>query len=195
MSDGKVRLIAGLGNPGPKYAGTRHNVGFEVLELFASQSSSASPWKVRDGAELCELKHEGESLFLVKPLKFMNLSGQPLQALMSYFKITPAELVVCHDDLDLPLGSLRLKFGGGDGGHNGIRSISESLSSKDYVRVKVGIGRPINTESEDAVSNYVLNKFSKEERVVFEGSLKQSVLALEALLAKGLKQAQNLYNC
>ncbi len=129
------------------------------------------------------------------PIKFMNLSGLPIQSLLAYYKVPTPEMAVCHDDLDLNLGALRLKFGGGDGGHNGIRSIVESLGSKDFARVKIGIGRPINTESEDAVSSYVLGKFTKEERQLIDGILQRSVQALEKLVAEGLKRAQNLFNC
>lgn len=159
-------LIVGLGNPGPKYAGTRHNIGFEVIDELASRAvpmPAGLSFHKRTGADIAELtagRLLGRRVVLAKPRSFMNLSGGAVAALASYFGSTPAEIVVIHDELELDFGEIRLRQGGGDHGHNGLRSTTKSLKTKDYHRLSVGIGRPPGRMDPAA---FVLKPFSKKE--------------------------------
>lgn len=140
------RIIAGLGNPGKKYAGTRHNAGFLVVDaLFEQLQKGGQPlsWKKQFGAEVCSARMAGDKIWLVKPQRFMNLSGEPIAELLRYYKLEREDLVVIHDDVDLELGQIKISFASGDGGHNGIRSISRLLGSKEYARLRCGVGRPV----------------------------------------------------
>jgi PTH1 family peptidyl-tRNA hydrolase len=158
-------IIAGLGNPGRQYEHTRHNVGFEALEKLAALLSQAGvSWRLDKDSETTNISFEGASLLLVKPLLYMNLSGDPLQRLSHYYKIPLERLIVLHDELDLPFGTVRQKRGGGEAGHNGLKSITEKFSSQDYYRVRIGIGRPPNAEIDAA--SWVLAKFTKDEAKV-----------------------------
>ncbi len=151
-------LIAGLGNPGAKYAHNRHNIGFLAAERLAD-TFRASPWSKKFQGEVCEARLKDDRLFLLKPHTFMNLSGESVGAAARFYKIAPENVIVLYDELDLPIGKLRVKQGGGHGGHNGLKSIDAHLG-KEYRRVRIGIGRP---EHKDAVTNYVLGDFSKAE--------------------------------
>ncbi|MBX7136966.1 MAG: aminoacyl-tRNA hydrolase [Oligoflexia bacterium] len=194
-----IKLIAGLGNPGPKYQHTRHNAGFMLLDRYGSQQPMPASWRESNGALLCDGQSRTHKLFLVKPLKFMNLSGVPLRELMDFYKIEPGEILVAYDDIDLPLGSLRLKQGGGDGGHNGIGSIIDELGSREFARIKLGIGRPpripnVQAQPEDAVSNWVLGRFTASEQLEVENMLERGCRALDEILENGLISAQNKFN-
>lgn len=151
-------LIAGLGNPGAKYAHNRHNIGFLAADRLAD-AFRASPWSKKFQGEVCEARLKDKRLFLLKPHTFMNLSGESVGAAARFYKIEPENVIVFYDELDLPIGKLRVKQAGGNGGHNGLRSIDAHLG-KNYWRVRIGIGRP---EHKDAVTNYVLGDFSKAE--------------------------------
>jgi len=183
-------LVVGLGNPGPTYAATRHNVGFMVADVLAARSG-ASFKRHRAGAEIAET-HLGPPpaprAVLAKPMSFMNLSGGPVSGLASYFHIDPANIVVIHDELDLPLGTVRLKLGGGDNGHNGLRSITKSLSTKDYLRVRIGIGRPPGRQDP---ADFVLKPFASAERAEVGVIIEESADAVELLVREGLAIAQN----
>ncbi|MBI8988490.1 aminoacyl-tRNA hydrolase [Corynebacterium sp. CCM 8863] len=138
-------LVVGLGNPGPKYAATRHNVGFMVVDELAERATPMpATFSVhkRSNAEIAQIRISGRPVILAKPRSFMNLSGGPVKALASYFGVEPADIVVIHDELDLEPGVVRLKLGGGENGHNGLKSTSKSLGTRDYIRVRMGIGRP-----------------------------------------------------
>lgn len=151
-------LVAGLGNPGAKYAHNRHNIGFLAADRLAD-TFRASPWSKKFQGEVCEARLRDERLLLLKPQTFMNLSGESVGTAARFYKIAPEDVVVFYDELDLPLGKLRVKRGGGHGGHNGIKSIDAHLGTQ-YWRVRIGIGRP---EHKDAVTNYVLGDFTKAE--------------------------------
>ncbi|WP_153505576.1 aminoacyl-tRNA hydrolase [Cumulibacter manganitolerans] len=183
-------LVAGLGNPGPQYAATRHNVGFMVVDLLA-QRSGASFKRHRTNAEIAET-HLGAPpaprAVLAKPLSFMNASGGPVSGLANYFSVPPGNVVVIHDELDLPLGVVRLKLGGGDNGHNGLKSITKSLSTKDYLRVRIGIGRPPGRQDP---ADYVLKPFAAAERAEVGVVLEEAADAVELLVREGLERAQN----
>jgi PTH1 family peptidyl-tRNA hydrolase len=184
-------LVVGLGNPGPEYAGNRHNVGAMVLdELAARAGIKLSPGK---GARARTLSGEGRlaglRVVLARPLTYMNESGGPVRGLLDYHHLPAADLVVLHDELDIPFSSVRLKRGGGEGGHNGLRSITRSVGTKDYLRVRIGIGRPPGRQ--DAAS-FVLKDFSAAERKELDLLLVEAADAAELLLARGLEAGQNL---
>lgn len=170
-------LVAGLGNPGAKYERNRHNVGFIGADLVA-EKRSASAWAKKFSGLFCEARGEPRTFFL-KPQTYMNLSGESVAACAHFYKITPETIIVLHDDLDLLAGKVRVKRGGGHGGHNGLKSIDSHLG-KDYLRVRIGIGRP---EHKDDVTNYVLGDFSKTEWELQEKVLHAIAAHFPALLA------------
>lgn len=184
-------LVVGLGNPGPRYAGNRHNVGAMVVDELARRSGTrlrahkagASAETVRVGAA------PGARAVIAVPHSYMNLSGGPTKALARFFSVPLDRLVVIHDELDIPFGEVRLKRGGGEGGHNGLRSISASAGTKDYLRVRVGIDRPPGRM--DAAA-YVLKDFSSAERKELPFLLDAAADAVELLLEKGLTDAQQV---
>jgi PTH1 family peptidyl-tRNA hydrolase len=181
----------GLGNPGPGYAGNRHNVGAMVLdELAARAGVRLSTGKgARSRALSGEGRLAGRRVVLARPQTYMNESGGPVRGLLDYHHIPVEDLVVVHDDLDLPFTSVRLKRGGGEGGHNGLRSISRSTGTRDYLRVRVGIGRPPGRQDP---ADFVLKDFSAVERKELDFLVAEAVDATETLLERGLEAAQNL---
>jgi PTH1 family peptidyl-tRNA hydrolase len=186
-------LVVGLGNPGPAYRGNRHNVGFLVADVLAGRIGGRfSKHKAR--ADVVEGRlgpPPAPRVVLAEPRSYMNESGGPVAGLCGFYKIPVEQLVVVHDELDLPYGALRLKRGGGDNGHNGLRSISRSLGSKDYLRVRFGIGRPPGRMDP---ADYVLRDFSAVERKDLEFHVDRAADAVEALVRDGLEAAQNRYN-
>ncbi|WP_214406421.1 aminoacyl-tRNA hydrolase [Pseudonocardia lacus] len=184
-------LVVGLGNPGPDYAQTRHNVGFRVVELLAARAGGGRFSKHRSNSDVLEGRLAGRKVVLAKPRTYMNVSGGPVAGLVRYFSVAPADLVVVHDDLDLGFGVVRLKLGGGEGGHNGLRSISQSLGSKDYLRVRFGIGRPPGRQDP---ADFVLKRFSGAEAKELEFAVDLAADATEALLSDGLEPAQNRFH-
>ena len=183
-------LVVGLGNPGPTYAGNRHNVGFLVLDLLGDRVGGR--FKAHKGrADVVEGRLAGKPAVLAKPKSYMNESGGPVASLRDFFKVPVERSVVVHDDLDLAFGVIRLKRGGGEGGHNGLRSISASLGTKDYLRVRFGIGRPPGRQDP---ADYVLKRFSGTERKELDLALDLAADAAEALLSDGLEPAQNRFH-
>ncbi|QGU06821.1 Peptidyl-tRNA hydrolase [Corynebacterium occultum] len=164
VTDNSMFLIVGLGNPGPKYADTRHNIGFGVVDELAGRATpmpaSFSVHK-RSNAEIAETRLGPAKVVLAKPRTFMNLSGGPVKALADFFKIPPAQIIVIHDDLDLDFTAVKLRPGGGDRGHNGLRSTTKSLGTKDYQRLSVGIGRPPGRMDP---ADFVLRPFARSEQ-------------------------------
>jgi PTH1 family peptidyl-tRNA hydrolase len=183
-------LVVGLGNPGPGYAGNRHNVGVLVLEELASRAGlRLAPGKgARARALSGEGRLAGRRVVLARPTTYMNESGGPVRGLLDYHHIDVADLVVVHDELDISFASVRLKRGGGEGGHNGLRSITRSTGTKDYLRVRVGIGRPPGRQDP---ADFVLKDFSATERKELPFLLPEAADAVELLLARGLEAAQN----
>jgi PTH1 family peptidyl-tRNA hydrolase len=182
--------VVGLGNPGPGYAGNRHNVGAMVLDVLADRagirlSAGKGP---RSRAVSGEGRLAGRRVVLARPLTYMNESGGPVRGLLDWSKLPVADLVVIHDELDIPFGAVRLKRGGGEGGHNGLRSISRATGSKDYLRTRVGIGRPPGRQD---AADFVLRDFSSTERKELDLLLVEAADAVELLLARGLEAAQN----
>ncbi|MFE9205283.1 aminoacyl-tRNA hydrolase [Micromonospora sp. NPDC006431] len=186
-------LVVGLGNPGREYAGNRHNVGFMVADLLAGRLGAKFGRHKRAVAEAAEgrLGFGGPKLVLVKPLTYMNLSGGPVVALAQFHKIPPGRVIAVHDELDIPYGQLRVKCGGGEGGHNGLRSMSKSLGTKDYVRVRFGIGRPPGRQDP---ADYVLSDFSSLERKELEFLVDRAADVVESVVTRGVEPTQNLYH-
>ena len=181
-------LVVGLGNPGPEYADTRHNIGFHVVELLAARAGGGRFSRHKSNADVLEGRLAGRRVVLAKPRTYMNVSGGPVAGLVRYYG---GELVVVHDDLDLGFGVVRLKQGGGEGGHNGLRSISTSLGTKDYLRVRFGIGRPPGRQDP---ADFVLKRFSATERKELDFAVDLAADATEALLADGLEPTQNRFH-
>jgi len=189
MADDRF-LVVGLGNPGPRYAATRHNAGFLVADLLAERMGGRFKAH-RSNADVLEGRLAGRSVALAKPRSFMNDSGGPVVNAARFYKAPVESVIVVHDELDLPYGELRLKRGGGDGGHNGLRSISSALGSKEYLRVRFGIGRPPGRQDP---ADYVLREWSSTERKDLAYHVDRAADAVEALLSDGLEKAQNLYH-
>jgi len=181
-----IRLIAGLGNPGPEYAATRHNIGFMVVDQLAAQFGSI--WE-RSG-KWDALSAKCGAVLLVKPLSFMNHSGYPILSVTQFYKIEPQQILVVLDDLDMPLGRLRLRARGGSGGHNGLGSIIMQFSTENIPRLRIGIG---SAPSEGLV-DYVLSRFFDEEKLIVRSTIERAVEALKCAIDKGLVSAMNSYN-
>ena len=181
-------LVVGLGNPGPGYAGNRHNVGQMALAELADRASATFK-NHKANASVAEGRSSaaGPKLVLAKPHSFMNLSGGPVAGLLRYYKIEPSHLIVLHDELDLPFDSVRLKFGGGHGGHNGIRDIITAIGTPDFTRVRIGIGRPPGRQP---AADFVLRDFSSEERQALPNLLVDAADATEMIAVDGLTAAQ-----
>jgi PTH1 family peptidyl-tRNA hydrolase len=186
-------LVVGLGNPGREYAGNRHNVGFGVADLLASRVGAKFGRHKRAVAEVAEgrLGFGGPKLILVKPLTYMNLSGAPVVSLAQFFKVPVDSVLAVHDELDVPFGQVRVKRGGGEGGHNGLRSMSKSLGSKEYARVRFGIGRPPGRQDP---ADYVLSDFSGAERKELDFLIDRAADVAEAVVLEGVEWAQNKYH-
>jgi len=179
-------LIVGLGNPGPSYSGHRHNVGAMVVdELAVRTTASLRSHKARAAA--AEVRIVAQRAVIAKPLSFMNESGGPVAGLLSFYKVPVENLIVIHDELDIPFPEVRLKLGGGEGGHNGLRSITKSVGTRDYLRVRVGIGRPPGRMDP---ADYVLHDFSGAERSEVPLLISDAADAVERLVAEGLVAAQ-----
>ena len=169
-----LRLVVGLGNPGPEYAETRHNAGFWFCERLARELGASFSRESRYHGLVAKLRIAGADLWLLMPQTFMNRSGQSVQALARFFRVAPAEMLVVHDELDLPPGQMRLKFGGGLGGHNGLKDITSHLGTQDYWRLRIGIGHP---GDRDLVTDYVLKRARREEQDEIDAALDRALLA------------------
>jgi PTH1 family peptidyl-tRNA hydrolase len=182
-----VRLVVGLGNPGQKYAGNRHNVGFMLVDHLAARFG-AGAFREKFSGAFTRLSQPADAV-LLKPLTFMNLSGESVQQAMQFFRVELADVLVAHDELDLPFGECRLKHGGGAAGHNGLKSIMQHCGGEGFSRLRIGIGRPRG----DGVS-HVLGDFSAAERAALEDVLQTAALGVETVLTKGIAQAMNTFN-
>jgi PTH1 family peptidyl-tRNA hydrolase len=183
-------LIAGLGNPGPQYAGNRHNAGFMVADVLAALIPARFK-RDRSRAQVATGTLVGLPVTLGKPMSFMNLSGGSVAALRGFYKIPVERIIVVHDELDVPFGAIRLKTGGGDNGHNGLRSVTAALGTRDYHRVRVGIGRPPGRMD---AADFVLRDFSVAERSELPELLDRGADMVEAVLVRGMSAAQNEYH-
>lgn len=184
-----TKLIVGLGNPGSKYTWTRHNAGFMVLDAV-SRAAGISIGRKSFSGLIGEGTFRGERLLLLKPQTYMNLSGRSVLEALQFYKLSPSDLLVIHDDLDIPFGKVKLKDGGGHGGHNGLRSLQQHLGGGHFARLRVGIGRPVHGDAAD----YVLSSFSKEELADLPGLLDELARLVELVIAEGLPKAMSLFN-
>ncbi len=185
-------LVVGLGNPGDRYADTRHNIGFRVVERLLAKGAAPQE-KERFSGSFTSFDLARQRVGFLRPLTFMNLSGSSVQTAMSFYKLGLGELLVVHDELDIGFGELRLKLGGGDGGHRGVRSITEHLGSDAYARLRVGIGRPPPDFRGDAAA-FVLEAFSLAERAGIETLVDRAAGAVELFVESGLAKAMNATN-
>ena len=181
-------LVVGLGNPGENYARTRHNVGFMVADLLAARLGSKFKAHKRSGAEIATGRLTGHAVVLAKPRCYMNESGRQVVPLAKFYSVPPADIIVIHDELDIDFGRIRLKLDGGEGGHNGLRSIANALGTKDFQRVRIGIGRPPGRKD---LAAFVLETFSAAERAEVPTICEQAADATELLIEFGLESAQN----
>lgn len=188
MVDTVPALVVGLGNPGAAYERTRHNVGFLVADSLAERVGGRFTVHKKSGTDLLQARLDGRQVLIAKPRSYMNLSGRPVSALARFFSVPPTEVIVVHDELDLPFGAVRLKRGGGEGGHNGLRSISGALTTKDYLRTRLGIGRPPGRQDP---ADFVLKPFAAAERKEVPVVVERAADAVELLLRVGLEAAQN----
>ncbi len=217
----RFSVVVGLGNPGGQYDSTRHNIGFAVVDALRACSRVADPadlpalvarhagsaiagafgasgWSERSGLREATCEIGGWTCALLKPMTFMNRSGEPLQTYLSYRKIPLSEVIVVHDEIDIPFGTVRLKIDGGEGGHNGLRSISEQCGGRGYARIRVGVGKPPQGSPllahPDGIATWVLSRFSAEQRLEAEQLVVRSACAVFELATKGLRAAQNRFN-
>ena len=184
-----IKLFVGLGNPGPEYASTRHNAGFWWIEQIARRLNATLAQERADKGLMARASVAGQSVWLLEPQTFMNLSGKSVASVARFFKITPEEVLVVHDELDLAPGEVKLKKGGGHAGHNGLRDIHAQLGSADYWRLRVGIGHPGN---KNEVANWVLKKPSPDDRIAIAQALDRSLKALPQLIAGEMDKATAL---
>ncbi|MCU1602289.1 MAG: Peptidyl-tRNA hydrolase [Frankiales bacterium] len=183
-------LVVGLGNPGPSYAGNRHNIGFVVLDELAGRVGGR--FKAHKGrADTIEARLVAQRVVLAKPKCYMNESGGPVASLRDFFKVPAERILVVHDELDIPFDTIRLKLGGGDNGHNGLRSITKSIGTKDYLRTRVGVGRPPGRQDP---ADFVLKDFSATEKKALPLLVDRAADAVEALLSGSLEAAQNTFH-
>jgi peptidyl-tRNA hydrolase, PTH1 family len=193
MTDAGPWLVVGLGNPGADYARNRHNAGFLVADLLARRVGAKFGRARRAATEVAEgfLRPGGPKIVIAKPTTYMNLLGTPAASLAAFYKIPPERIVAVHDELDLDFGTVRAKIGGGEGGHNGLRSMSKSLGTKDYARVRFGIGRPPGRMD---AADYVLSDFSASERKELDFLVDRAADMVESVIEHGVEPTQNRYH-
>src|SRR5215213_6194615 len=184
-----MKVIVGLGNPGPKYAGTRHNVGFDVVDYLAA-GPGCTPFREKFEAFVAEMKEGDETVLLVKPLTFMNLSGRSVRAVLDFYKVPVENVLVVCDDFNLPLGKLRVRAKGSHGGQNGLRNIQEQLGTDAYARLRIGVGSP---DVGDAV-DHVLSKFRASERKVVDDAISLAGQAALVWVRQGVEACMNRFN-
>ena len=181
-------LVLGLGNPGDQYASTRHNIGQMVLDYLASDVKFSNH---KSKTQIADIRVAGKSVVLAKTLSYMNESGGPTKALADFYKIAPENLIVIHDELDIDFNTIRIKLGGGDNGHNGLKSLTTNFASSNYYRLRMGIGRP---QAPIDPADYVLKPFSQPEKKELPDFIARGALAIERLIEKGLDYAQQEFN-
>lgn len=186
-----MKMFAGLGNPGAEYAATRHNVGFMLADALAARWN-ASGWRTKQDALVSEARLGAEKILLVKPLTYMNESGRAVGPLLSWYKLAPEDLIVAHDDMDLPVGTIRLRKKGSAGGHNGMKSILYHVQDENFPRVRIGVGHPVH--GREQVIRHVLSPFSGEDAQKIREAIEYLLPAVECIIAEGIDLAMNKYN-
>jgi len=184
-----LKVIVGLGNPGPKYTETRHNAGFWFIEEVARKCAATFRSDKKFHGEVARISLEGKELWLLKPDTFMNRSGLAVQSLLSFYRISAEQLLVVHDEIDLPPGTVKLKSGGGHGGHNGLRDIIAQLGNKDFFRLRIGVGHP---GSKDQVVDYVLRSASRDDRILIDRNIDDAINILPDLASGALEKAMQV---
>lgn len=184
-----MKVVVGLGNPGRRYVGTRHNVGFEVVDVLA-RGPDCGPFRSGFSALVAELATGGRRILLVKPVGFMNLSGRPVREVLDFYGVEPADLMVVCDDFNLPLGKLRVRARGTHGGHNGLRNIQSHLRGTDYPRLRVGVGAP----PEGQAVEHVLDRFGRAERAAMDNAVAQAAQAVLVWADQGIDECMNRFN-
>ncbi len=192
-----IKLGAGLGNPGDKYKNTRHNIGFDVINILAERLNIS--WSDKYDGAFAEIKYNKEKLFLLKPYTFMNLSGKSVAAAANFYKIIHQDILIIHDEMNIPFNILKLRHNGSAGGHNGLKSIIECLGSQDFPRLKMGIGRDNSKDVSlihlrHILEGYVLGKYKPEETALYENFLNKGADAVIDVLNNGLQKAMTVYN-
>jgi peptidyl-tRNA hydrolase, PTH1 family len=185
-----VKLVVGLGNPGAKYRDTRHNVGFAVMDRLAGRHAATFEAAPVEALE-ARWRHDGDVVLLSKPLTFMNLSGEAVGGLCRFYRIDTASVLIVCDDVNLPLGRLRVRASGTEGGHNGLRSVAEHLGTIDYARLRIGVGRG---DERRELADHVLSRFDPEEQTGVTSAIDRSAEAVEAWVSHGLAYVMNTYN-
>jgi len=188
MSENTIQIIAGLGNPGNDYEKTRHNVGFWFIDRLVSQHNLTLKNEAKFSGEVAKFNAPSGSVWLIKPTTFMNRSGQSIARLAQFYKIKPEQILVVHDELDLSPGTVRLKKGGGHGGHNGLRDSIAQLGSKDFYRLRLGIGHP---GSKERVVGFVLGKTPQSEKILIESAIDKALTSIDQILQGNMQKAMN----
>lgn len=189
--DNNIILVVGLGNPGDEYKNTRHNIGFDAVDLL-HQKFSGTPYRLKHKALISETKIVGRRVFLVKPQTYMNLSGEAVGEICRFYKIPLQNIIVIFDDISLDVGKMRIRRSGSHGGHNGMKNISEHLSSNDILRIKIGIGKKPHPDYD--LKDWVLGKFSAVDKENKELSLTKTVASVEEIISGNIERAMNKYN-
>ena len=191
-----LQLLVGLGNPGDRYTDTRHNVGFLALDRLAAEAGTAFRLQSRLQGELAEIGHGPQRLRLLKPQTYMNDSGRSIRATVDWFRLDPSQIMVIVDDMDLPLGRLRLRASGSAGGHNGLRSTIAQLGSQEFARLRIGIGAPASDpqERKERTISHVLGRFRPEERPLLDQVLQEVLVGVDLIRRQGLERAGNRLN-
>ena len=188
-----MKLFVGLGNPGQEYAASRHNVGFMLADAL-SEALNAAPWREKFSAAVADANINGEKILLAKPLTFMNDSGRAVRQIIDFYKLAAEEMLVAHDDMDLPIGKVRIRAQGGSGGHNGIKSVIAHAGDGNFARFRIGIGHPPKDDGNDVVINHVLTPFAKAEAEKIRDAIKYLVPAAECFFTEGIAATMNKYN-
>ena len=185
-----MKIVVGLGNPGRKYAGTRHNIGFEVVRVLAERNAG-DRWRSRFEAETVEVQIRGERLLLIAPQTFMNLSGRSVRSVVDFFKTPLADLLIICDDLNLDCGRLRIRTSGSAGGQKGVQNIIDQLGTLEFPRLRIGIGRP---DGDVSTVDYVLQTFAKQERALVDQAVDRAEMAVETWVSEGIEVAMTKFN-
>jgi len=189
LPDSPLQLIVGLGNPGPKYSSTRHNAGFWLVDCLVRKYGGSLRAESRFKGDACRISIAGQSIWLLKPMNFMNRSGASIAALARFYKIPLPAILVAHDELDLPVGVVRLKRGGGPGGHNGVRDSIKHLGGNDFIRLRLGVGHPGNSRD---VMDYVLRKAPQSEQRLLEDAVDDSIREIDRIVTGQLEKAMTV---
>jgi len=191
---GEIRLVVGLGNPGREYEGSRHNIGFRVVDKLAADAGAAWQTRSKYEADIAAVKLSGHQVLLAKPRTFMNASGRACAALLRWHQLTPEQMLVVVDDADLDVGRLRLREKGSAGGHRGLLSIAQCSGSEQYPRLRIGIGRPQPGRAADGLVGFVLGRFREDERPQVDEAVARAARAIECAVVRGVAAAMNEFN-